>query len=137
MAKISFIRKLVKEDFPQKYQDLIGSLGNVLNPALQSITLSLNKGLTFADNVQCSIVNISVTVDATGKPINPTTFQSNLISTTQHLFLTQAHNLTNTNTYPTTAPFISWVDNAGNVTINNITGLQANQTYSLRIIVTI
>jgi len=137
MSKPSFIRKLVKEDFPQKYQDLIGSLGNVLNPALQSISIALNKGLTIQDNLLASVVNITITVDSTGTPLNPITFPSNLGSPTQHLLITQAFNLTNTNAYPTGAPFITWVDNAGQVNINNVTGLQANNQYSLRIIVTV
>lgn len=137
MAKPSFIRKLVKEDFPQKYQDLIGSLGNVLNPALQSISIGLNNGLTIGDNLQATTVNITVTCDVNGNPINPTSFPSNLGSPTQHLLITRAYNLTNTNAYPTGAPFISWVDNGGQVSINNVTGLQANNQYSLRIIVTI
>jgi hypothetical protein len=135
--KLPALRRLVKEDFEQQYKELVGKIGQVVNSATENISLALNKNLTFADNMSCSIVNITISVDSSGNPINSTSFPSNLSSKTNHLWITRAVCSTNPSTYVTGAPFVSWVDNNGQVTINNITGLPANTSFNITMIVAI
>src|SRR5580704_12067178 len=102
------LKRLIKEDFPQQYKQLVGQIGQVVNPALENISLALNNNLTFAQNLTCKVINIPITVDKNGLPINPITFSSGLSATANHIFVTRALNTTNPNTYVTAAPFVDW-----------------------------
>lgn len=136
MARISGFQRLVKENFPSKYRDLVDSFYS-LNNALEQIVNALNNNqITVSDNMNQQYKTITVTVGATGIPLQPVTFQSTLTTKTVGIIVVSAQNVTNTNTYPTTAPFISFTDNSGTVTINNVLGLQANQQYSLTLLTT-
>jgi hypothetical protein len=50
------------------------------------------------------------------------------------LTVIMANNITNSTTYPTGMPFISYTVSGKTVIFNNITGLQANNKYTLRVI---
>lgn len=132
--KLQTFRNLVKENFPQKYYDLIDPLGFSVNPIMTQLLNALNKNLSVTDNLNMQYKDITVTVDATGKPTSSLTYKSALNGTTQGVVVVKADNLSNSGTYPTSAPFISWSDNSGTVTINNISGLQANQKYQLKLL---
>lgn len=129
------LKRLIKEDFPQQYKQLVGQIAQVVNPAMENISLALNNNLTFADNISCDVVNIPVTVDSNGIPINPISFPITLTGTVNHIFVTRALNTTNTTTYVTAAPFVDWVNNGGQIQINHVTGLPANTTFTLTMIV--
>lgn len=137
MAKLTFLKRLIKEDFKQADQELIGKIAFILNPALESITNVLTRNLTFEDNFAGQIKEVDLTVDASGKPINTTSFKSDLNGSCKNLIVTRAQNLTNTAVYPSSAPFISFSESNGQIFINNCTGLQANNKYRLRILATI
>jgi hypothetical protein len=136
--QVSFLRRLVKEDFPQQYKDVVGKIGSILNPALEQISLCLHNNITWTDNFAATVINIAVTVDANGIPTNPTTFLSKLPSQTLHCFVTRALSASNPGgSFVTSAPFVDFVDNNGTVTVSHVTGLPANTTFNLTMIVTI
>jgi hypothetical protein len=132
--QMSFIKKLIKEDFSQQFQDMIGKIAFVVNPAFQNIQSILNNGITLEDNVNCVIKSLTLSVDSTGVPTSPISFSTGLTSKVAHLIVTNCVNQTNPTVYPTGAPFISYVDNSGTLTINNITGLQAKNTFVITIV---
>lgn len=137
MAKISGYQTLVKENFPSKYYDLVGVIAYPLNNVIQQLVNALNnKQLTVGDNLNQQYKTIVVTVDSTGKPLQTLTYKSTLIGKTQGISVVSASNITNSSTYPTSAPFIAWSDNSGTVTISHISGLQANNQYSLTLYTT-
>lgn len=132
--KLSFLRRLVKEDFPQKDKELVGKIGYVINPAMEQLSQALRNNLTWADNMAAQVNTISVTVDASGNPVNPISFVSSLSSPIQHILVTRAVNAAQSNTYPTGAPFVSFVQNGTDITIQNVTGLPANTAFNLTLI---
>lgn len=132
--KVSFLRRLVKEDFPQKDKDLVGKIGYVINPAMEQLSQALRNNLTWADNMAAQINTIAVTVDASGNPTTPLSFVSSLSSPVQHIIVTRAVNTSNSNSYPTGAPFVSFIQQGTNVVIQNVTGLPANTTFNLTMI---
>lgn len=134
MAKISEFKRLIKEDFNKDDQDLIDKLAFTVNPALETIAQALNKNLTFEDNINSQIKDIEVTVNGDGRPLVNTSYKSVLRGQTRSIIVMRAENLTSSSTYPDGAPFISFIDNAGQVTIQHVTGLQANNKYRLRIL---
>lgn len=132
--KISNYQQFTKENFPSKYWDLADSLMYPLNNFQQQVVTAFNNNqVTVSDNLNEQYKTLTVTVDSTGKPLQSLTYQSTLTGTTQGIIVVKAVNQTNSTTYPTGTPFLSWVDNSGTVTINNVTNLQANNTYQLTI----
>lgn len=129
----SFLR-LNKGDYSQDQQDLIGKLAASLNISIQVIYDALNGKTNLTDNIDCKVADVTLAVDSSGNPISSTTFIINNNSTVRGLSLIKAQNITNTNIYPTSSPFISFTQINNTVRIDNISGLQANNQYTLRII---
>jgi len=127
-------RRLYKNDFKPEDQDLVEKISYPLNTGIESIYEAFNKKISLSDNLLCTIRDVEVTVDSTGKPVNTTSFKLDFTGSVSSIFVGNAQNLTNTSTYPTSAPFISWTQTQTGVTINNVTGLQPNNNYRLRII---
>lgn len=136
MAKLGFLRRLVKEDFKPDDQEFISKVAFILNPAFESITNALNKNLTFTDNLNAQVKELNVTV-VSGQPIQALSFRSELKGSCKAIWCVRAENQTNTATYVSGAPFISFSESQGQILINHITGLQDNQEYKLRIIATV
>lgn len=134
MAKLGFLKRLIKEDFKSTEQEMIGKVAFILNPAMEAITNALTSGLTIEDNFNGNVKEIVVTVDAAGLPTSSTSFKSGLKLPVKNLIVTRAINLSNSTAYPTSHPFINFTDNGGQITINQVSGLQANNKYQLRVI---
>lgn len=129
----SFLKRLVKEDFSKQDQDLVGKIAFVLNPALQQITNILSHGLAIAD-LNTQVKDLTVTVDADGFPTTNLTFTSTLAGKCSMIQIGRAQPTTATNVYPTGGHSVSFIDNSGQITISNITGLPANIRFTIRII---
>jgi hypothetical protein len=135
MAKLKSFRRIITTDYDQKYSDLVEKMGSVINDSVTDILFTLNGRLDIRSNFYCTYKEIEVTVDATGTPTSRTVFTlTNPGVQVIGLSLLYAANQDNPSVYPTTAPFISWVQVDNGILINNITGLQANNRYKLRII---
>jgi hypothetical protein len=129
----SFLRRLIPEDFNQKDQSLISKIAATFNPAIDQISNILNGGLDISD-LNCIQKQITVQVDANGNPLTSISVASTLTTKCSMLMVGRAYNLTNPTTYPTTAPFISFTPNGTQITVNNITGLTANDQWQLTIV---
>lgn len=135
--KITNFQQMTKENFPSKYHDLVDTIAYPINNAFQQIINAFNSNqITVTDNLNQQYKTISITVDASGNPVQTTTYKSTLTGRTQGIIVINAVNTTSSTTYPTSCPFISFIDNSGTVTINNVSGLQANQKYTLTILST-
>jgi hypothetical protein len=133
---IPSFKRLDKQNFDPKYSDLIDQLGLLLNTQLQAYYNALSGNLSLTDNIDCTIKTISIVVDATGKPLQAAQVQLN--DSTMRPYGCQvinAVNTTNSNTYPTGQPFVSFTPGTQMITINNVTGLQANQNYTLTLVI--
>lgn len=130
MSKITNIKRLIKEDFPPEQQDLIDKLAYVVNPFFDQVVAAFNKGIN-TDNLTRQI--LEVTVNNTAGRITPGVQFKNTLNTNKILGINiiKAMNITNPAVYPTQAPWISWSINENIITINNITGIQDNNKYTL------
>jgi hypothetical protein len=137
MSQLTFVQKIVQESFPQADQQTMATLASVINPFITNVANILNDGITLGDNFKAFIKSLTVTVDASGTPINPLTFQTGLGQPTKHVLVTRAVYTGTTPVYPTGAPFISYTDQSGTITVNNITGLPANQEFTLTVFGTV
>jgi len=130
---LSNFKRIIVEDLPKESQELGSKLAYVLNPTLEQLEQAFSKNIGI-DNLNQQIKVIEVTVSSVGRPTNTTQFKSELKSQAKGLVCIRAENLTNGNLYPTATPFISFSENEGLITLNNITGLQASNKYNLTIL---
>jgi hypothetical protein len=132
--KPSNVRQIVAQDFKPEDQDMAARLGGVLNYFMRQMVEILNENVDF-DNLAWDVITVDVQVDANGIPLQTTRFTSNVTSPSG-LLIMSARNITNSVTYPTTAPFISFTPQGnGVVKIDHVTGLQIDNTFRLTVIV--
>lgn len=133
--RLPSFKQLRKTDFKTEYQDLIETLSLSVNNAIESLNDLANKKISLTDNVACTVKDVLVIVDSSGAPTTNTAIaldSTNKVLGTSIILVT---NQTNSNTYPTNAPFISYQAAEKSIIIRNITGLQAGQKWLLRVIV--
>jgi hypothetical protein len=129
MAKLGIIKRLVDTDFPKKYNDLLPNLFGAINQFIDQMSYALNKSLTFADNFAAVDTQIEITGNGAG-----TTVKWPYSIPCKGAMVLMATNNTNTSAVLTTSPFIEFESSVGQITIKNITGLAANNKYTLRVV---
>lgn len=132
--KLNVTKRIVKEDFKPEDQELVGKLGFTLNPFFEQISQVLNKNLTIEENFNMEVKIIDLKVDAGGLPTTTAAYQSTLRTKVRGTMVMDARNLTNTTTYPTSGPFINFLQENNLVTIQHVTGLQAGDNYRLTVL---
>ena len=133
--KLPSLRRIYTPDFPQEYTQLVDRLAGVLNINYQVLFDALNKKVSIRDNIDCIVKDVQVTVNASGVPVQTTIF--GLDDKTRSLVgieVIKSDNLTNSGVFPTGGIFITWSQVQTGVQIQHVTGLPANNTFSLRII---
>ena len=137
MGQVHQLKRLIVEDFPQEYSNLVSKLAYTLNPALEEIAQVLNGQIDFSNLVN-NIKTFEVTVDGNGDPTSKTVISTNTNRRIQGLQVIYAENLTDTTKNPTSTPFITFELNSNDpslIEVKNVTGLQADDEYRLRAIV--
>jgi hypothetical protein len=132
--KIQGFKRLIIEDFDEKDRPLASKVANVLNVFAEEVGSALNKNLSIEDNLNSTIKSITVIVDANGVPVSKTSVSSGLQTLCSGIQVIRAINQTSPSLSSISCPFITFVDNGGDINISKITGLQANNKYLLRII---
>lgn len=132
--KPSNIRPIIAENFAPEDRDMIARLGGVLNYFMRQMIEILSENVDF-DNLAWELATVNVLVDANGSPIQLTQFRSS-INNPQGVIVVKAQNTSNIGTYPTAQPFISYTPTGGGVIrVDNVSGLQVDNKYTLSIIV--
>lgn len=132
--KLPNFRRLFKTDFAKEFQELIDQLSVSINIGIETLYEALNKRLTFRDNFSCTVRDLTVTVDASGKPKNNLVFQMDVSGRVDGLIVLYALNNTNATRYVDSGIHISWVQTQNGININNIKGLYPDDEYTLRIV---
>lgn len=133
MAKLSATRRVVKEDYDKQFQPLIDKLAFTLNPLFDQLASAFNKGITIEDNLNMEVRDITVKVDANGVPTSNTSFKSLLKTKLKGMVVLRAINVTDGTVFPVGQPFINYAQNQDVISIQHVTGLQANQSYTLNV----
>ncbi len=135
MANLDNVRRIIKEDYDKKYHDLINQLGFVLNTFMEQTTTEFNGNVDFCNLAQDKIT-FNMKVDSAGTPVGNDLFRSTVISPSgTHVI--NAVDTTSSSAFVINQPFITFTvqTDAKVVKVNNITGLKANTTYKLTVIV--
>lgn len=134
--KIPSYRRLNKVDYEEKDQPLIERLSYTVNIGFETLYQALSNRLTFGDNFNGIIRTLKVSTDSNAALKGNNSISTSGITTQVNgTIVLNLNNLTNPNVYPTVAPFISFTQGSGNISINNITGLVASTNYSLTVLV--
>lgn len=135
MALLPSFRRLMSTNFEKQYQNLINTLALSLNNGIQVIYDALNNELTFRDNVKCTVVDVTLQVNSSGTPTQGGTITLTFTGSVDGVFVTMVTNVNNPTTYPTGAVQVFGQQSGTTYIINNVTGLQANTSYTIRVIV--
>ncbi len=124
---IQLPRKIRPDDYPDENKEAMGILGNIYNTFVDDVYRSISTPDT-------EIIKYTVNINAGSGLINPPQIKANLSSKIKGLTVINSINLKFPNIYPISYPFISWtIAGNGLISIQNITGLQANSQYELTI----
>lgn len=128
--KINNLKRIIKEDFPDKYGDLIDALSFALNPFLEQVTSALSKNID-SDNTVDDFVTLTVE-NVAGELKMPVEVKNLVKTRLKGISCIQAQNLTNVNTYPTSAVFIVYTITGNNIIkVLKVLGLPDNNKFSL------
>lgn len=132
--KAPLYKRIFKTDYKQDQQELVDKLAGSVNDGIEGLQGILNKNVSLGDNIYCIVKDIPVTVDANGFPKQSVSFSNTLANNIIGMNVIQAINNTNSNVFPTGAPFITFSENQRVIFLNHITGLPANNKFTLRIV---
>lgn len=132
--KLPNFKRIYKSDFPKEFEQFIETLGFILNTAIEQIYQGFNKNITITENIKCSVKDVLITVDANGNPASATKMDLDIIGKISVVVVGKADNLTNSAVYPSSGVFISWIQSGKTIIINNVTGLQPNNNYRLKVV---
>jgi hypothetical protein len=132
--KIQTFRRLIQEDVEEQFRPLVAKIGEVINTFAEDVINGLNKNITIEDNLNQFMKDIVVQVNSSGTPTVGGSFQNTLSSSLRGITVIKATHYTSSNTYVTTHPFLSFTENNKVVTIQNITGLPADNKFTLKLL---
>lgn len=133
--KLGSYRRIIKTDFPSENQALVEQLGTTINKGFNDFYNLANNNITFVDNISATIATFNVTVDAAGLPSQTVSIPlTNNQTKAQGVIVINASGTTDTTLITAGGVFINFVNNANNIIIKNIQGLQPSKQYTLTIL---
>lgn len=133
--KLTNVKRILIEDFPAEQRETVSKLALIINGVFNQLNQILVNNLTITDNLNQNLTSITVEVDSNGIPLTRTEFKHTLKGNCQGLVVINATNTTTAGSFPVSHPFISFSQTTGLITVLNVTGLQANNKYTLTVLV--
>lgn len=132
--KLPSQKKILKEDLKDAPSWIDGVITPV-NTFMESTYQALNKNITFTENIASFVKEISYTTVA-AYPVGQEQikFQNTLKVRASGVMVMQVYDKSNYTPAPGPV-YIPWVENLGYIQIDTITGLEANKTYMIRLLV--
>ena len=129
--KLPLFKKLSVESFEDQ-SDWIGKLFYPLNQFIGTMRLALNNNLTFSENMNAQVKELTIT-ESTSYPLY---FSATVNSKPDGLWVIGINEISGAPANFTSAVFIDWeyVGNS-NIKIKAITGIDNTKTYNLKMIV--
>ena len=131
MGKLDNVRRVVKEDYDEKYHDLIDKLAFVLNSFMEQVVGEMNGSLDF-ENLAQELITFKITVDSSGVPTENEQVRVN-ITNPKGFLVVNTVDVDNTDLFVTTHPSIKFATGSSSqvVKIKQITGLTTNREYRI------
>ena len=135
MAQVPNIKRIRREDFDSEYQELIDKLAYSLNTFMDD-TINLLDGNIDFQNLTQTIKTINVKIGATaGIPENDFKINTELGRKIEGIVCIKATRIDNPSVVPDSAPFVTFtILSTDIIKVTNISGLQANSEYQLKLL---
>lgn len=132
MAKLSNVKRIIKEQLPSSVQQWIDQLLFPINNAISQFTYALGNQLTITDNMLGSVKTFTLQSNQF-----PFTFSHGLSIQPKILFIGQINDTASSPATFTTAPYAQWsVGNTGStIVVTTITGLDPAKQYNVTFVV--
>jgi hypothetical protein len=114
----------------------IGPLIDILNSFMETVYQAMNRNITFAENIGCTIKELTYKTPSTYPTgLEDQEFMTGLKTKASGLWVMQA--IEKSNYEPAPGPvYAPWVEINGNIVLGTITGLEASKTYTIRLLIT-
>lgn len=132
--KVQGFRRIIVEDVAAEDKPLAEKIGSSINPFAEEVINLMNGKISIADNLNQKHKEITLSLNSNGTPKADTAFQHGLIGRCRGISVEKVENLTNVNTYPTNAPFITFTEANGLVTVKHVTGLQVDNKWKITLL---
>lgn len=132
--KLPSFRRLFSSDFPSQFKQLIDTLSVSLNNGIEVLYEALDNRITLRENISCTVNDVTVIVDATGKPTQTVSMKLNTTNKVDGCIVISVTNQTTSGAFPPGAPFVTFAQSSAMLNFTNFNGLAAGQTYVLRIV---
>lgn len=133
--KLPNFKRLVYNDFTKDFQDLIEQLSYSINNPIESIISVLTNNVSLRDNIFCNVKDLEVTVDSNGVPLATAALTITNANPIDGMVVLRAISPSNANLTTNGGVFLNYTQNGAKVTVSKVTGIPANQLFSLRIVV--
>lgn len=128
-------KRVLREDV-KGAPNWVGPLIDTLNSFMETVYQALNKNVTFFENINCTIKELTYKTPSTYPTgVDDVEFMSGLKTKATGVWVMQV--IEKANYTPAAGPvYAPWVEDNGNIIISTITGLEADKTYTVRLLVT-
>ncbi len=133
--KVQSFKRISTDNISDEYKQLAEKLAYSINPFAEDVVTALDGRLSISENLNQSYKEVTVQVDSSGIPIQTTLVKSEITGRVKGMNIEFIENQTNINVFPTAAPFITWTETSGIITIRHITGLQTGNKWKLRLLI--
>jgi hypothetical protein len=133
VGKLPTVKKILREDIkdaPKWANTVIDTLNTFMDNAYSLF----NKNITFSENIGCFIKEISYRTPASYPTMDNLEFMNTLKTKATGILLLQCVDKA-TYSPPLGPVYVPWVENNGTLVIYPITGLEADKTYIIRLLV--
>ena len=130
MGRIPDLKRITKEDFPEKDRELVEKLAFPINSHMEQVRNLFNRNITF-ENLAQDLITITLQTGTDSKPLNNPEFKSSLNNRVRGIMVVSASITSNNTSFVNETPFISFSQDNDLVTITNISGLEAETAYEL------
>ena len=129
--KIPSLKRILKEDLKEA-EAWVDVIINPVNSFMEYTYQAMNKNISYADNIACSIREFTYITPSTYPTMDDVEFLSGIKVKATDVRLMQIYDKA---TYlpPTSAVFIPWIEVNGSIIIKAIPGLLASKSYLVRI----
>jgi len=121
-------KRITSQEVSKESREAVDAVGSSLNTFMEESYITMMGNLTVGDNLNMSYTALNIIVDSNGIPKAITRFKSNINTKTIGLLVV------NVAPAPDSAPFLSFTENSGLVTITGSCGLLADTQYQLVIL---
>jgi hypothetical protein len=128
-------KKILREDV-KGAPSWVTPIIETLNSFMETVYQAMNRNITLTENVACNIKEITYkTPSSYPAGVDTVQFVTGLKTKAIGVLVMQA--IEKSTYVPAAGPvYAPWVENNGNIVLGTITGLEADKTYTIRLLVT-